>query len=68
MLETKQNKNLKLLTPEQVAELVGCKRNTLASWRCRQKDPPYINVDRILYDQDDQFAWMDSHKVTHQSR
>ena len=57
--------NKKYLTPQEVSALIGCKINTLAVWRCRQKGPPYVNVGRILYDQDDFFTWKDNRKVTH---
>lgn len=55
----------KYLTPQEAAELIGVRVQTLAVWRCRQKSPPYINVEgkRVIYDQDDLLAWIDSRKV-----
>lgn len=56
----------KYLTPQEVADLIGVRIQTLASWRCRGvKGLPYIDVGRILYDQDDIFTWLDSRKVNH---
>jgi len=33
-----------LLTPEQVAEILGVKPTTVQTWRARRVGPPYIRV------------------------
>lgn len=65
MLEAKQYKNLKLLTPEQVADILQIKVQTLAVWRCRRKDSPnYISIGgKVLYHESDVLAWLESKKV-----
>jgi len=39
------------LTPEQAAEFLGCTRNSLANFRCRQRGPRFIKLmnGRIRY-------------------
>lgn len=41
--------HLKLLTPEQVADLLGVTPHTLAVWRCeRRYNLPYVKVGRLV--------------------
>lgn len=54
-----------LYTPQEVAQLLNIKINTLAVWRSRQKEGPnYIHVGRkVLYPVDDLHEWIESQKV-----
>jgi len=39
----------KLLTPDEVAELLGVTAQTLAVWRCEQRyNLPYVKVGRLV--------------------
>lgn len=54
-----------LYTPQEVAQLLNIKINTLAVWRSRQKEGPnYIHVGRkVLYPVADLHEWIESQKV-----
>lgn len=54
-----------LYTPQEVAQLLNIKLNTLAVWRSRQKEGPnYIHVGRkVLYPVTDLHEWIDLQKV-----
>jgi len=45
----------KLLSAEQVAEVLGVKPDTLAAWRCRRSVPlPFVKVGkRVMYREED---------------
>lgn len=53
----------RLLTPEQVAIVLGIQPKTLARWRMRKIGVPFIRVGRtIRYNEKDVIDWMDTHK------
>ena len=49
-----------LMTPEQVAELVGVNTGTLANWRSDGKGPRYVKSGRIRYRKSDVWAFINS--------
>jgi excisionase family DNA binding protein len=50
----------KLLTPEQVSEMLGVPVRTLYSWRFNKKGPKSLKVGRYLrYREDDVRRWLD---------
>jgi len=55
----------KLLTPDQVAEMLEVKTHTLAVWRCQKRhDLPYIKVGhKIRYRLRDVEAWLERNTV-----
>ena len=55
----------KLLTPPQVAELIGLDHRTLANWRASGAERlPYIRVGgRIRYDRADVKEWLESKRI-----
>jgi predicted site-specific integrase-resolvase len=54
----------KLLTAEQVAQVLGVKPDTLAAWRCRRTVPlPFVKVGkRVMYDEDDLAEFINRNK------
>jgi excisionase family DNA binding protein len=52
----------KLLTPEQVAELLSVTTHTLAVWRCEGRYPlPYIKTGRLVrYREEDVLKFIES--------
>lgn len=55
-----------LLTPEETAELLGIKENTLASWRCNKRYPlSYIKCGRkIRYREADIHIFLEQRKIS----
>jgi len=52
----------KLMTPEDVGELLGVPPRTLAWWRHQHSGPPYVAVGRhVRYRAVDLEAWLESH-------
>jgi len=54
--------NIKLLSPEQVADILGVSKQTLAVWRCERRYPlTYVKVgSRVRYRQDDVQRFVES--------
>lgn len=52
---------IKLLKPEQVAEILGVNKQTLAVWRCTKRYPlPYTKSGRLIrYRYDDVMMFID---------
>lgn len=42
------NKIEKLLNPDEVAAMLGLKKNTLAVWKCNRKNLPVIKIGRLI--------------------
>ena len=56
---------MKLLTPPELADLLGIPEATLAQWRYRHVGPPYVKVGRhIRYRVEDIEAWVEAQTVT----
>jgi len=54
----------RLLTAEQVADILGVTPPTLANWRCRRHGPAYVRVGRLArYRVDDVEAYIQSRTV-----
>ena len=54
-----------LLTPEQLAELLQIKTNTLATWRCHGVGPSFIRCGRsIRYDPAEVRKWQEEQRRT----
>ncbi len=53
--------SLKLLTPEEVGDLLGVTEHTLANWRCeRRHNLPYVKVGRLVrYREEDVDAYIE---------
>ncbi len=52
-----------LLPSEEFADMVGVKRNTPATWRCKKFGPPHIKIgSRVFYDYDDVVAWLNTRR------
>ena len=43
-----ENDNVRLLTLEQAARLLGVKESTLRSWRLHRKNLPFVTVGRCV--------------------
>ena len=58
------NTNTKLLTPEEVAEILGVEIHTLAVWRCEGRyNLPYLKIGRLVrYAADDVQAFLENQK------
>ncbi|NQW50425.1 MAG: helix-turn-helix domain-containing protein [Rhodospirillales bacterium] len=57
------------LTSDQVASMLGIKRNTLEIWRCKGKGPCFIKLGTakqagVIYSRSDVEAWVAGHKFT----
>lgn len=54
-----------LLTPDQVANILGLSHRTLAAWRSSHRNKlPYVKVgSRIRYRRQDVAAWMESRRI-----
>lgn len=49
------------LSPEQVTDITGFKKQTLANWRSTDFGPPYVKFGRIVrYPKDSLLAWLES--------
>lgn len=59
-----------LLSPEQAAEYLGIRKQTLAAWRCSGRhDLPFLRVGKaIRYRQGDIDAWLAARTATSTSR
>lgn len=54
-----------LLTPDEVAELLGIPTGTLANWRYQRLGPTYLRVGRhVRYRRADVETWLDHQAVT----
>ena len=54
------DKNLKLLTPEELSEFVSVPVQTLARWRMEGKGPHYYKANHLVrYDMQDVKDWLD---------
>ncbi len=54
-----------LLTPEEVANLTGLSRETLAQWRSQKRGIPYLKVGRaVRYDPADVQAYLEGCRVS----
>lgn len=52
-------KDRKLLSPEDVSELIGIPETTLAQWRYRKQGMPYLRIGRLVrYDEADVDAYL----------
>ena len=62
-----RNQNTKYYSPQQLAELLQTRVQTLATWRSTGRyDLPYIRVGRkVLYSVKDVEAWLDSRTHSH---
>lgn len=51
-----------LLTPDEVAQMLGMKPSTLVRWRRLKQGPPYVRVGHrtVRYQPEAVRAWMDS--------
>lgn len=57
-------RNMKLLTNQQTADILGVKRNTLEIWRLQGKGPRFRKLGAgkqapVRYAEDDVIAWLD---------
>lgn len=57
----------KLLTPEEAAEALGVKVQTLANWRQQKRGPAVVKIasNKNMYDPADIRAWIEQKKVKH---
>lgn len=55
-----------LATPEQVAEYLNIKTDTLRTWAYKKKGPPYVMVEGARrYDWSQVRAWIEERTVRH---
>lgn len=55
--------NIDLMTQEELAKLLGVKRNTLREWRRLKRGPAYIRILKgVFYRRTDVNAWLDANK------
>lgn len=56
---------LELLTPQEVAALLGVSLDTVSQWRFRRTGPPFIRVGNrfVRYVRADVDAWLAKHRV-----
>ncbi len=55
-----------LLTPQELAQLIGATEGTLRNWRSLGKGPPFLKPGKkIFYDRKDVDVWLESTKVNH---
>ncbi len=58
----------RLLSPQQLCELLAIPRSTLYGWRQTGDGPPVIKVGRLLrYDADDLEQWLEERKARDRS-
>lgn len=61
---SQKGRRLKLLTPQEVSDLLGLPLQTLASWRYFGKGPSYIKVGRLVrYQEEDVIQWIKDNTV-----
>ena len=55
----------KVLTPDEVAEILKVKPQTLAAWRTRGVGPAFVRVTgrKILYRESDLVHWLDERTI-----
>ncbi len=54
----------KLMTEEQVADLLGFAPKTLANQRCRGEGPPFLKLGRLVrYDPEDVTLWISANRM-----
>jgi excisionase family DNA binding protein len=55
-----------LLTPDDVARLIGCGTQTLAAWRCTRRVPlPFVKIGRLVrYRRVDVETFLDARTVS----
>jgi excisionase family DNA binding protein len=54
-----------LLTPEEVAEITGLSRETLAQWRSQKRGIPYLKIGRaVRYDSIEVQAYLEGCRVS----
>jgi hypothetical protein len=52
-----------LLSPEELAQILGVKPQTLARWRVNKNGPPYSKLGKIIrYNKVDLIDWLNKHK------
>ncbi len=52
-----------MLTPKQVAEMLGITPRTLDNWRAEKKGPPYYKVEGFIrYNEEEIMKWLESRK------
>lgn len=59
------NSKPKHLTPDEAAEILRVKKQTLAMWRCTKKEAiPYLKIGgKVFYREQDLVDWMDKKRV-----
>lgn len=57
----------RLLTPQEVADILGVKSNTLATWRSNgRQDLPYVKVGRVVrYEAEAVTGFLARHAMAH---
>jgi predicted DNA-binding transcriptional regulator AlpA len=57
---------MKLLTTQQVADMLGVKPSTLRAWRCARTGPPFIRITKqsVKYDQKDIEKYISDRRFT----
>jgi excisionase family DNA binding protein len=56
---------MELYTPEQVSEIIGLSRDTLAQWRSRKHGIPYLKIGRrVRYDRRDVLEYLQQCRVS----
>ena len=54
-----------LLTPEEVAEVTGLSKGTLAQWRSQKRGIPYLKIGRVVrYDPSEVQAYLERCRVS----
>ncbi len=52
-----------MLTPKQVAELLGITTRTLDNWRTQHKGPPFFKMEGFIrYSEDELKVWLEAKK------
>lgn len=52
-----------MLTPKQVANMLGVNHRTLDNWRAEKKGPPYYKVEGFIrYKEDEVRQWLETKK------
>jgi excisionase family DNA binding protein len=60
-----EDDDLRLLTSEQVSELLQVNANTLVQWRYRGKGPSFVKVGRLVrYRNSEIMEWIRDHEST----
>jgi excisionase family DNA binding protein len=59
---------LRLLTPEELSEMLGVSIHTIYQWTCKRQ-VPFIKVGKLVrFPYDDVISWLDSNRVSPKSR